>query len=286
MPAIPDTGQRTRLALQWILAATGAASTGLFLLLIWLVDTLRLGWGIILLGAMLTQATGAAIAFILIEHLITGPLHAALAGHRQKTPHPQTSTEQQVAALVRQISTGSNQEVLSAVEKCRARGWLVDGSLEGAVLSGCALQRAPLNGAVLPKVRLYKARLVRANLAGSNLQGAYLVGADLRGAILTGANLAGAHMQGANLTGAKGLSERQLASTMRLKGATMPDGWRYDGRYSLIGDLKQALKKKVQIADPQALADFYVVPLEDYLSGQQHWSEQAVRAGATPRPLT
>jgi hypothetical protein len=65
--------------------------------------------------------------------------------------------------------------------------------------------------------------LQEANLLFTNLPEANLVGANLLGANLLGANLQGANLVEANLLGAK-ITDEQLANTLSLQGATMPDG--------------------------------------------------------------
>ena len=84
------------------------------------------------------------------------------------------------------------------------------------------------------------------------------------------ADLTYADMHKANLRGARNLSDKQLSSASHLFGAIMPDGKPYDGRYNLPGDLAQAQWAKVDVNDPQAMANFYGVSLETYLAGQRH----------------
>lgn len=87
---------------------------------------------------------------------------------------------------------------------------------------------------------------------------------DLRGANLREADLLGANLQGADLTGANNLSDEQLASTYMLREATMPDCSRYDGRFSLLGDIEDARKHGVDTNSSQWMAQWYGVSLEEY----------------------
>ena len=113
--------------------------------------------------------------------------------------------------LIEQLSSKVNEKAVRAAEEMRARGWLQDGSLEGA-----KLWRANLAGAILHNANLAGADLWGANLVGADLQGANLTGAKLNNANLTDAdlqdanlanadlfdtNLIGTDLQGANLTG-------------------------------------------------------------------------------------
>jgi hypothetical protein len=105
--------------------------------------------------------------------------------------------------------------------------------LRGARLRGADLQGADLNQSALQGARLRGARLQEASLNMARLQGAYLQEADLRGANflkarLKGANLLKADLQYANLREANlrevKVTDEQLAKTLSLQGATMPDG--------------------------------------------------------------
>jgi uncharacterized protein YjbI with pentapeptide repeats len=135
-------------------------------------------------------------------------------------------------------------------------------------LDGRDLLGASLSGS-FRATNLFCATLKYATLSGSFPEGRF-VGADLGGAQLTG-NFAGADLRGANLldavlTGdflladlsdAQNVTEVQLAQANRLRGAILPDGTRYDGRFRLTGDLSDARDRNVDIDDPTALAGFY-----------------------------
>jgi uncharacterized protein YjbI with pentapeptide repeats len=90
--------------------------------------------------------------------------------------------------------------------------------LEGAELASAELRGADMTVASLDKADLYNADLRDANLFAVNLEGAYLRDADLRGANL---NLV-------KLKGAYGWTEDQLNEAENLKGATMPNGQKYE----------------------------------------------------------
>jgi hypothetical protein len=91
-------------------------------------------------------------------------------------------------------------------------------NLEGANLSGAYLHPANLSHAVLMGANLSEAFLMEANLEGAYLEGAYL----------SGANLSGADLSDADLTDATGWTEEQLNQAQSLKGATMPNGRKYE----------------------------------------------------------
>lgn len=141
-------------------------------------------------------------------------------------------------ALIAQMGSKDNEQALTAVEALREKGWLTDGSLEGANLSGANLRGADLFWADLEGANLSGANLIRTNLFNANLKNADLFAAnlsvaDLEGAIVTeadlgeanlfradlfradldGANLDGANLQSANLTGAD-LGEANLANSV------------------------------------------------------------------------
>src|SRR3712207_72993 len=114
--------------------------------------------------------------------------------------------------------------------------------LKGADLHGANLGEAQLSYANLSRANLSEAQL-RAGLHQANLSEADLSGADLSYATLTyadlgdaklskanlrGAGLSGADLSGADLSGATGWTEEQLDLAKSLKGATMPDGQKYE----------------------------------------------------------
>jgi hypothetical protein len=99
--------------------------------------------------------------------------------------------------------------------------------LQGANLQGADLEGARLEGANLQGAGLEGAHLEDARLQGAHLQGAHLQAAHLQGARLQGADLEGAGLQLARLQGAE-LTDEQLADTLSLQGATMPNGQKYE----------------------------------------------------------
>lgn len=199
--------------------------------------------------------------------------------------------------LIEQLASPHRPIALQALDVLRVRGWLLDGTLQGADLrgvhfNGIILQRANLEAVNLSGAHLSGAHLVEANLAGADLRGANLTGAhltranlsgadlqavflleaDLRLADLSGATFTGARLGAANLGGAS-VDDIQLAQCAMLNGAIMPDGWLYDGRFSLPGDIELARFLDIDPADPIGMASFYNVKVAAYLSGQS-WSDQ------------
>jgi uncharacterized protein YjbI with pentapeptide repeats len=171
-----------------------------------------------------------------------------------------------------------HKHVIQAVEELRVRGWLGDGSLRGIGLCRALLEGADLIQADLRAVDFHQANLESADLSMAKLQAAKLTRTNLRSANLSQTDLTGAELYKADLRGARNLTESQLRQAKRLWGAIMPDGETYDGRYSLPADLAQARWAKLDIADPQAMAEFYGIELEVYLRGQG----QVVETSLTP----
>lgn len=169
--------------------------------------------------------------------------------------------------LIRKLRSPHNKIAVQAVAELRAHGWLGDGSLERTHLRFVHLQGADLYEARLRSATLSMADLRGADLSMADLEGARLTKADLHRADLSEANLRHASMTRANLQGARNLTDTQLAQASRLRGAILPDGSLYDGRFRLAGDIGDARILKVDTDDPQAMADFYGVFLEEYLDG-------------------
>ncbi len=105
--------------------------------------------------------------------------------------------------------------------------------LDQAYLGGANLSKAYLSGAVLRGVNLSRADLSEANLSEAKLFDADLSKADLSGANLWYVNLSEANLWNVNLSGAalnraKDISEERLKQAKSLKGATMPNGQKYE----------------------------------------------------------
>jgi uncharacterized protein YjbI with pentapeptide repeats len=109
-------------------------------------------------------------------------------------------------------------------------GDLSEAHLEGTDLSGAHLGGADLTGAYLMDAKLCGAYLYDTDLGGADLSGADLSDAEGRfesGARMIRTRLEGANLDGADLTNAK-VTEEQLREAESLKGATMPDGQKYE----------------------------------------------------------
>jgi uncharacterized protein YjbI with pentapeptide repeats len=105
---------------------------------------------------------------------------------------------------------------------------LAKADLRGANLSGADLREASLNFAYLHSANLNRADLGGASLGGTILFDAFLGGANMAGVFLMGAGLEGANLGGAHLSGAQGWDDKQFSAAAFLKGATMPDGQKYE----------------------------------------------------------
>lgn len=171
--------------------------------------------------------------------------------------------------LINKIWSLETKYSLQAIEELRVRNWLSDGSLRGVALCRAQLQNADLMKADLCNVDFHQACLDFADLSEARLNGAKLIRTSLQGVNFDHADLTYADLHKANLHGARNLSDNQLTSANHLFGAIMPDGKPYDGRYNLAGDLAQAQWAKVDVNNPQAMADFYGVSFETYLAGQR-----------------
>jgi hypothetical protein len=182
-----------------------------------------------------TEMLGAIATFVLLYLIVA---------QRDRLREQQREERELKKRLIRQLRSQVNEEAIRASEELRAQGWLTDGSLQGA------------------------------DLSRANLENAYLEGVNLTDASLYKANLKGAHIQRSNLKGARGTKGEQFAQVGNLRGTTMPDGNRYDGRYNLARDIAWAGHTDgVDTSDPAAMADWYGVSLEDYQRGQE-WARE------------
>lgn len=98
------------------------------------------------------------------------------------TEYQQTKAEKN--KLILQLGSPDRGFAIEAARQLRQRGWIRDGSLFKANLSGADLTEANLTGAILSRADLTGAILSRAALTGADLTEAILKGADLTGAEL------------------------------------------------------------------------------------------------------
>jgi len=166
------------------------------------------------------------------------------------------------ARLIQRLQDPDTEIVSRAIDELREHGWLQDGSLEGVNLRFSQLNGTDLSGANLCRANMSKANLQGANLTNACLKNARLVGADLRQADLLLAHLEGALMVRVNLQDAKNLKVEQLAQPSRLRGATLPDGSLYDGRFNLLGDCADAQLLHIDLKDPRVFVEFFGALME------------------------
>lgn len=182
--------------------------------------------------------------------------------------------------VLRKLRSTDNKRVLVAIEDLRVRGWLFDGSLANMAFCHAQMQNADLLGANLTNVDLHQADLEEADLSQANLTNARLSRANLRGADFSQTIIANADFFKADLQNARNLTDAQLLQAKRLWGALMPDGTTYDGRYNLVGDLEFARWGRIDVTNPEAMAEFLQVPLETYQRGQEVGVEIHLKATA------
>jgi uncharacterized protein YjbI with pentapeptide repeats len=170
--------------------------------------------------------------------------------------------------LIRKLRNSNSSIVQNAVEELRQRGHLEDGSLRWVYLRYVNFQGLDLSGANLQNTDLSMAKLQGVDLSGANLEETRFNKTNLRFALMAGANLKGAFLNHTNLQGILDLTEEQLSQAYKLRGTTMPDGTRYDGRFNLDGDLADARFLHADTTDSTAMADFYGIAVEEYETGQ------------------
>jgi uncharacterized protein YjbI with pentapeptide repeats len=132
------------------------------------------------------QMAGAVATFVLIDQILSRNEERKLLN----------------CELIPRLRSRVNAVALSAVGELSQNGWLYDGSIEGAYLSGANLQGAKMRDSNLQEALLVAANLQRVDLFRANLQGTHFWRANLREANLTAANLLDAVLHEANLTGA------------------------------------------------------------------------------------
>jgi uncharacterized protein YjbI with pentapeptide repeats len=172
------------------------------------------------------------------------------------------------AQLICKLRSFDNQQVAHVIDEFRRRGRLSDGSLQGLDLRFVHMQGVDLSTADLSKSNLNSADMRAANLAYAHMVSARLHKVNLRGANFEKADLRDADLTESILQDTINLRADQLIQTYKLRGAMLPDGSRYDGRFNLMGDISSAYSFGIDIENPEALASYYGISVEDYLVGQ------------------
>lgn len=194
----------------------------------------------------IAAVAGALITLLVVERVLL----------RRVVSEAESISEQLIAEL-----RGEDDDATKAADVLAVTGQFRDGSLCGANLTGAHLAGRNLSRADLSEARLRAANLRDSDLRKADLHNADLSLADLRRANLREANLRGAklwmaYLHGANLRKAQ-VSEAALDEAFSLRGALMPDGSRYDGRFALPGDLEAAGEEGINVTDRDAMTQWY-----------------------------
>lgn len=156
-------------------------------------------WGSFLLNFFLTLSpglAGIALTVLLLDYLSEKRAERALRWQ-----------------LLHEMGSHDNHTALRAVHELRLRGWLMDRTLENALLHHANLTHANLSNANLCHADLQNAQLTHAELQNANLSET-----DLHGVNLAHANLQNANLRNSNVT------IEQLAQAYSLENAILPDG--------------------------------------------------------------
>lgn len=139
---------------------------------------------------------------------------------------------------------------------------LVNAVLSDSNMEWASLDGSDLSSANLTNVNLDFGRLIEANLSNANLSGATLKNTHMYRANFTNTNLENVDFEFADcrnivLLGAR-LDITELSKARSLRGAIMPDGSRYDGRFRLFYDELDAKSRGVDIDDPEVRKWWYL----------------------------
>jgi len=170
--------------------------------------------------------------------------------------------------LINRLRNSNHSIAIRALDELRARGRISDDTLSWICLKYANLQGANFYSSNLMNADLSKANLMMADFSYANLKGARLTRASLQMSNLENASICCSTLLGANLQGARNISDKQLSRVDRMRACIMPDGSLYDGRFNLLGDFADANILHVDLNNPEEIAAFYGVSLEDFLTGQ------------------
>jgi hypothetical protein len=198
--------------------------------------------------------------------------------------------------LISQMTSPHNMIATDAIRILRDRGWLDEligknfyyanlesAELYGANMSGSNFTYSKLKSANLNQAILDKGTFVETDLSFALLNDAKIRNAEfisqhsaqffLKGADLFGADLTGTVFKG--VASGKWMDDEQndqLQEAKRLVEALMPDGKKYDGRYSLVADIEFAKNQGYDTNSSESMALFYKVPIKEYENGQKwYW---------------
>jgi hypothetical protein len=218
------------------------------------------GWAKNYLQNFSTGTLGAIVTFLLVDLLLA---------RRDRQLEKEAEEKELKAQLIADMRSEASDTVATAIGQLTEKGWHKNGSLREAILVKANVQGQDLSFADLCGAHLTNANLARARLVRTNLSDAQLDWSNLQDANLTGATVDGASLWKANLTGVIGVNNQHLSKVRMLRGATLPDGKKYDGRFNLPGDFEKAESARIDLEDPKALAAWYSITLEEYLAGQK-----------------
>jgi hypothetical protein len=119
-------------------------------------------------GSLAQEVAGGLVLSTLLLVLVT-------------IPEQRAAKDELKTRLIRELRSSDNGTALLAADELQERGWLYNGTLEGARLWNANLQGARLWDAHLEEAELVNAYLGEAKLVNANLQGAKLWDAHLEG---------------------------------------------------------------------------------------------------------
>ena len=171
--------------------------------------------------------------------------------------------------VINKLRNSNHSIAIRALDELRARGRISDDTLSWISLKYVNLQGANFCSSNLMNADLSKANLMMADFSYANLKGTRLTRASLQMSNLENASICCSNLLGANLQGVRNISDKQLSRVDRMRACIMPDGSTYDGRFNLLGDFADANILHVDINNPEEIAAFYGVSMEDFLRGQR-----------------
>jgi uncharacterized protein YjbI with pentapeptide repeats len=134
-------------------------------------------------------------------------------------------------------------------------------NLKKSDFSECFLEEVNFNSATI-----WNANFTSANIRNGKFENASLWQSNLENSYLQNCSFRNADLKSVNFNKVNKLTVEQFIDMNELRGAIMPDGSLYDGRYELKGDLIKAQERNIDIRDDARMAEFYGVSLETYKS--------------------
>lgn len=197
--------------------------------------------------------------------------------------------KEKIEELILNAGSKVNEISIHSIEQLRRLNILSTDKMNGqtfwsANLVGAELHYSNLKNCNFGQTQLNNANFNQSNLTGSTFESANLSKASFHNAILKNtklimtkldntdffeADFSGADCWSVDFRTCVNLTMDQLGEVSSLWHSIMPDGNVYDGRFNFKGDIEHAKSRNVNVDNPEEMALYYGVTIDQYNIGQE-----------------